>query len=341
MNTPGNLLRRRPRIVIPLAQTASSGLIVITGALIVAPAIFSNFQLTLFSTGIAYSVAALGAALGFASVGMLLLTQPAMMVIGGYVALYTTAQWHLPFVVAAAIATAAGMLTAVPLGWLTCRLDRYSFAVLGFAFTYLVTMLSSSSLLVDITGGELGKPFPQSALVFGTTLRGLAGYVTVSVIALLAFASAAIIFRSTMGRILLVMKQDDVVARTLGIDTNLHRISLTAIVSGYGALGGALIGQASGYISPPQFDVALAILLLATVLVGGANYLIGAFVGTMILQTGPALVGLSVVDRDIAVGAVLLLCLATLPNGILALRLSWPRPAAAAKQGLFSLKRKA
>jgi branched-chain amino acid transport system permease protein len=329
------------RIVLPLAKNASSALIAIAGAFIAAPLILSNFQLTLFCTGVGYSVAALGVALGFASVGMLLLIQPAMMVIGGYVALYFMAQLHLAFPVAAAIATAAGMLTAVPLGWLTCRLDRYSFAVLGFAFTYLVTMLSSSSLLVAITGGELGKPFPQRTTVFGYPLHGLGGYVIVSVVALVAFATAAIVFRSTMGRILLVMKQDDVVARTLGIDANLHRISLTAIVSGYGALGGALIGQASGYISPPQFDVALSILLLATVLVGGANYLLGAFVGTMILQTVPALVGLPVVDRDLAVGAVLLLCLATLPNGILGIRLSWPQLGVAAKESLLSLKRKA
>jgi branched-chain amino acid transport system permease protein len=335
-------VRRRPKINIPLAKNAMSALIAIGGVLIVAPLILSNFQLSLFSTGVAYSVATLGAALGFASVGMLLLTQPAMMLIGGYVALYFVTHWELPFVVAATLATAAGMLTAVPLGWLTCRLDRYSFAVLGFAFTYLVTMLSSSSLLVDITGGELGKPFPQTAMILAVPLMsGINGYFTVSAIALAAFASAAIIFRSTMGRILVVMKQDDVVARTLGIDTNLHRISLTAIVSGYGALSGALIGQASGYISPPQFDVSLSILLLATVLVGGASYLLGAFVGTMILQTTPALLGLSVVDRDLAAGAVLLVCLAALPDGVLALRPLWPRLGIVVKRRLLSPKRKA
>jgi branched-chain amino acid transport system permease protein len=184
-------------------------------------------------------------------------------------------------------------------------------------------MLASSSLLVDITGGELGKPFPQSTALFGYPLHGLAGYVVVSMIALAAFASAALLFRSTMGRILLLMKQDDVVARIMGVDTNLHRISLTAIVSGYGALSGALIGQASGFIAPPQFDVAFSITLLATVLVGGASYLLGAFVGTMILQTAPALIGLSPIDRDLIVGVILLVCLAAMPDGILALRPRW------------------
>jgi branched-chain amino acid transport system permease protein len=316
---------RRPPIATPVVLHARSGLVLMLACLIAAPAILSDYELTLFSTGVAYSVAVLGVALGFASVGMLALTQPAMMVMGGYVALHLIELWRFPFLLAAAVATAVGMLIAVPLGWLTCRLDKFSFAVLGFAFTYLVAMLMSSGLLVDVTGGELGKPFP-AATAFGQPLQGLPGYAFVAAIALAAFALAAVLFRSTMGRILLVMNHDDVVARAMGVNTNLHRISLTAIVSGYGALSGALIGQASGFLAPPQFDVALSISLLAMALVGGAGYLFGAFVGTMVLHVAPALLGLAQVDRDILVGAILLVCLVAIPKGILAVPRHIPRP---------------
>ena len=128
--------------------------------LVAAPLVLSDYQLMLFSTGVAYAVSVLGVALGFSSVGMLALAQPAMMVIGGYVTLHLIELWNIPFLLAASIATIAGMAIALPLGWLTCRLDKFAFAVLGFAFTYLVAMLMSSGLLADITGGELGKPFP-------------------------------------------------------------------------------------------------------------------------------------------------------------------------------------
>jgi branched-chain amino acid transport system permease protein len=307
---------RRPPIAIPLVLHARGGLVVLLACLASAPVILSDYQLTLFATGVATSVAVLGVAQGFASVGMLALTQPAMMVIGGYVALHLIELWHFSFVPAAAVATVTGMLIAIPLGWLTCRLDKFSFAVLGFAFTYLVAMLMSSSLLVDITGGELGKPFP-TATALGRALQGLAGYGLIATIALAAFALAALLFRSTMGRILLSMRQDDLIARTMGVNADLHRISLTAIVSGYGSLGGALIGQASGFIAPPQFDVALSITLLAMALVGGAAYLLGAFVGTLVLQVAPALLGLAQVDREILTGAILLVCLVALPGGVL------------------------
>lgn len=315
---------RRPPIALPLARHAGSGLLAMAICIAIAPMALSNYQLVLFSGGVAYAVSVLGIALGFASVGMLALTQPAMMLIGGYTALHLIALWHLPFLLAAAIATLTGMIVAVPLGWLTCRLDRFAFAVLGFAFTYLIAMLASSGMVVDITGGELGKPFP-AAMAFGYPLRGLAAYVAVSLVSLAAFAVAAVLFRSTLGRVLLIMRQDDVVARAMGINTNLHRIALTAIVSGYGALGGALVGQATGFIAPPQFDVALSISLLAMALVGGASYLFGAFAGTMALQVAPALLGLAQDDRELLVGVVLLLCLAVVPNGILALLRPLPR----------------
>jgi branched-chain amino acid transport system permease protein len=286
--------------------------------LIAAPLVLSDYQLMLFSTGVAYSVSVLGVALGFASVGMLALAQPAMMVIGAYITLHLIELWQLPFLLAATIATVSGMVVALPLGWLTCRLDKFAFAVLGFAFTYLVAMLMSSGMLADITGGELGKPFPVGE-AFGHPLQGLPNYALVTCFGIVAFASAAVVFRSTMGRILLVMNQDDVVARTMGVNANRHRISLTAIVSGYGALSGALIGQASGFIAPPQFDVTLSISLLAMALVGGTGYLFGAFVGTMILQVMPALLGLTQVDRELLVGAILLVCLVGMPRGILSM----------------------
>ncbi|MCC6778966.1 MAG: branched-chain amino acid ABC transporter permease [Hyphomicrobiales bacterium] len=306
-----------PRLTLPLVLHARTGLLVMLVCLIGAPLLLSDYELTQFSTSVAYSVAVLGVSLGFSSVGMLALTQPAMMVIGGFVALHLIELWSIPFLLAAASGTVIGMLIAVPLGWLTCRLDKFSFAVLGFAFTYLVAMLASSRLLVDATGGELGKPFP-AARAFGNPLNGFWTYGLVAAVSLASFAVAAILFRSTMGRILLVMNQDDVVARTAGVNTNLHRISLTAIVSGYGALSGALVGQASGFLAPPQFDVALSISLLAMALVGGSGYLIGAFVGAMALNFAPAVLGFEQIDREIIVGTLLLFCLLAAPKGMLA-----------------------
>jgi branched-chain amino acid transport system permease protein len=316
----------RPPLTLPIALNAREGLVILAVSLIGAPFLLPDYQLTLFATGAAYSVAVLGVALGFTSIGMLALTQPAMMLIGAYIALYIVDVLQLSFVTATGVATLVCVLIAIPLGWLTCRLDKFSFAVLGFAFTYLVAMLMSSSLLVTITGGELGKPFPTSD-IFGISLQGDASYIALSCFVFIAFLSAPLLFRSTMGRVLIVMRQDDVLAKSIGIDTNLHRILLTAIVSGYGALSGALIGLASGFIAPPQFDVALSISLLAMALVGGTRYLLGAAAGTVILQVLPAILGLSQVDRNLLVGVVLLACLIFIPDGVLSLlRLpAWPR----------------
>lgn len=308
----------RARPTLPVMQHARSGLLLLVACMVAAPFLLSNYHMTLFSTSIAYSVGVLGVALGFASVGMLVLAQPAIMLIGAYVALYLIDALGFSFLPAALVSVLAGMLVAVPLGWLTCRLDKFSFAVLSFAFTYLVAMLMSSTLLVDVTGGELGKPFPI-ARMFATDLQGSAAYVVLCAFALAAFAAAAVMFRSTLGRILLVMNQDDVVAKTVGVDTNLHRIALTAIVSGFGALSGALIGLASGYIAPPQFEVALSIAMLAMALVGGAGYLFGAVAGTILLQFLPAMLGLTIVDRNLLVGVILLVCLAFAPRGVLSL----------------------
>lgn len=316
----------RPPLTLPIALKTREGLVILAACLMGAPFALTDYHLTLFATGAAYSVAVLGVALGFTSIGMLALTQPAMMMIGAFIALYLIETLQMSFLAATGIATFVCLLVAIPLGWLTCRLDKFSFAVLGFAFTYLVAMLASSSMLVTLTGGELGKPFPTPE-IFGIPLQGDAGYIALSLFVLVAYLSAPLLFRSTMGRVLVVMSQDDVLAKSVGIDTNAHRIVLTVIVSGYGALSGALVGLASGFIAPPQFDVALSISLLAMALVGGTRYLLGAFAGTIVLQVLSAMLGLSQVDRNLLVGAVLLACLIFIPKGVLSLlRMpAWPR----------------
>ncbi|MDE2167591.1 MAG: branched-chain amino acid ABC transporter permease [Alphaproteobacteria bacterium] len=303
------------RIDLPLVQHSHAGLLILLLCVVVVPFVLSDYQLTLFATGLAYSVGVLGVAVGLASVGMLALTQPAMMLIGADTALVLTERgW--PFFAAVVVAIAISMIIALPLGWLTSRLDRFSFGVLGFAFTYLVSSLMSSGIFVSISGGELGKPFP-AGVIAGIPLQQIAGYAVVGTAAVGSFASASLMFRSTMGRMLLVMRQDDIVASAFGVNTEWLRIVLTAIVSGYGALSGILVGQASGYVAPPQFDVSLSIVLLAAALVGGAAHLIGPFIGTIILQVLPALANLSQVDRNFATGLILLMCLILLPNGVL------------------------
>jgi len=306
----------RPPTALPVMMHPVLGVVILTVCLGLAPFALADYQLTLVATGAAYSVAVLGVAAGFATIGMLALTQPAMMLIGAYVALYAIEALGLSFVPAALLAVLAGLLVALPLGWITCRLDRFSFAVLGFAFTYLVSMLMSSNLLVGVTGGELGKPFP-SANVFGMVLHDFTNYVALAVCVVLAYLLAPIIFRSTMGRFLIVMRQDDVLAKSVGIDTNLHRILLTAIVSAYGAFSGVLVGLASGFVAPPHFDVALSISLLAMALVGGTRYLLGAAAGTLILLVLPAMFNLTLIDRNLLVGVVLLACLIFVPEGLL------------------------
>ena len=316
MSASETRLRWRPPIDLPIAIHPWSSMIVLGLGLVTAPFVLSDYQLTLAATGAAYSIAVLGVALGFASVGMLALTQPAMMLIGAYVALYAVDGLGLSFFTASVAAIVAGVLVALPLGWLTSQLDKFSFAVLGFAFTYLVSVLMSSSLLVGVTGGELGRPFPTPE-IFGVSLHDTSAYVALAVSVVLAHGFAPLMFRSSMGRMFVVMKEDDILTKSVGVDTNLHRVLLTAIVSAYGAFGGVLVGLASGFISPPQFDVSLSIALLAMALVGGTRYLLGAIVGTAVLQVVPAFLGLTQVDRNLLVGFVLLACLIFVPQGLL------------------------
>jgi branched-chain amino acid transport system permease protein len=314
---PAQLIRSG-RLMLPLVLQPYAGFVAALILFAAAPFVLNSYQLTLFATGAAYSIGVLGVSVGFASVGMLALSQPAMMVIAGYIVTYLISSGTMGFVPATLAACVVCAVIAMPLGWLTSRLDRFSYAVLSFSFTYLVSMLLSSNSLVKFTGGELGRPFPRATLL-GAPLSGWLAYVFLAVVVILAFCSAAVIFRSTFGRKLLVMSVDDVVAKSVGVNVYWHKIALTVVVSLYGVLSGVMISQTSGFISPMQYDATVSISLLVMALVGGSRYFFGSFAGAMLLQVIPALFDLTQDDRDLLVGTVLLVCLAFLPEGVLSL----------------------
>ena len=206
--------------------------------------------------------------------------------IGAYLTAFLVIQGGVPFpldLVASVVITAMiGGFTAGPLMRLT-----QDYVLVGT----LALQLVFSAVFLNWTGGTGG-----SYGVYGIPRPSLGGVsvVTPSHYALLAMVVVALCFlfvrqvaHSPLGLALKGLRQDPVLAESLGKDVSRQRVVAFALGGGVAAVAGGLYARYVGYINPQSFDVLQSLNILIYVVVGGLGNLWGTVVATSVLVMVP------------------------------------------------------
>ena len=136
--------------------------------------------------------------------------------------------------------------------------DYLGIATLGFAEIIRVLMTN----LVPITNGAIG-------------LRGIPPYA--NMVTLFVMLS---ILRSNFGNVLKSIRDDEIVARTMGINTTVHRTVAFCLGGFFAGVGGALLGSLITTIEPKMFNFQLTFNILLIVVAGGLGSVTGSLVGS-------------------------------------------------------------
>jgi len=236
--------------------------------------------------------------------GLFALSTAGFVAIGAYVAaiLLTRAQLHPLVCVAAAIAgaTAVGALLSLPLA----RLRGHFQAIATLAF---VEIVRNMALYFDaFTGGARGInaiPKVVSSLHLVAILALVAGLLT-------------IIGRTSIGRAFDAIRQDDTVARSLGISVARYHTLGFCLSAAIGGLGGTLLAFNTYSIAPEEFGFPLIVSAIGAVVLGGRNSVAGPFAGTAVLILLPEIARPLADNRILLYGAILVLAITYLPNGL-------------------------
>jgi branched-chain amino acid transport system permease protein len=136
-----------------------------------------------------------------------------------------------------------------------------------------------------------------------------------AVAAVLIFA-LYVLERSDFGKILTAIRDNENVARTVGLNILLCKVACFAIASFAAGIAGGLHAFANNVISPGDFSFLVAAFALAYVKVGGEDNIVGPLVGTILLVTlGSFALGLGG-QEHIFYGAAIILAVLLLPDGI-------------------------
>ncbi|MFZ5634311.1 MAG: branched-chain amino acid ABC transporter permease [Bacillota bacterium] len=251
-----------------------------------------------------YLVAALGLNLITGVTGQFSFGHAAFMSIGAYSSSLLTLHMHTPFllnlVAGGVVAALCGIMLAFPSMRLTG--DYLGITTLGFGEIIRVVFIN-----MEITGGA----------------RGLAGipretnFVTVFIIVVLSIWGLYRIINSRFGRALAAIREDDIAAEAMGINTLLYKVKSFAIGSFLAGISGGLYAHLLQYINPADFGFAKSFELLNFVVIGGLGSIPGTVLGTAVLSLAPEFLRFVKEYRMLIYGALMVLMMIFRPHGIL------------------------
>jgi branched-chain amino acid transport system permease protein len=197
--------------------------------------------------------------------------------------------WSLPFPVPWIGAAIVGGLIALPFTFLVGRRLRGDFAAVGLLVTAVLLNLLATNYVPLLNGDSGLSLIPQP--LQGEYSPQSTGYQWAFVAVALLLAAGVFLFvrritESPYGRTLRAMRDNDVVADSLGKN-------LLSLRTGMLVLGGAIAGLSGGVLvsyittwSPAAWGYAETVVLFAAVIIGGAGNHVGAVLGAVLVPVG-------------------------------------------------------
>jgi branched-chain amino acid transport system permease protein len=293
----------------------------------VVPSFVSAFRAQQLAYVAIYLIALVGLDILTGYTGQISLGHGAFMAIGGYTTAILMADhgvkdvWTIP--IAAVLTGVVGFLFGLP----ALRLSGLYLALATFAIA--VSMPAVIKRFEGFTGGGsginlFGIPELTASLTPVTVLgRELVFndwlyYLSWS-IAIVGYVIAWLFLRGRTGRALRAVRDSESAAQSSGVSLPRYKTLAFGVSAAYAGVAGSLFAIATTFVNPDTFPVALSILLLVGVVVGGLGSLVGLIAGAVFIYFVPiwsAEVSKSQGAPAVAFGVALIALMFVLPMGV-------------------------
>jgi branched-chain amino acid transport system permease protein len=252
----------------------------------------------------------------------------------------------MAIIVGAIVAAIAGLIVGIPS--LRLRGDYLAIVTLGFAEIIRIVILN-----IDKVGGATGFTVPAY-----TNFLWIGGFAVITIVITYN------IVHSDIGRALVSIREDELAAEAMGINTTRYKVLAFVISSALAGMAGVLFGHYTSFLSTNDFQFIRSFEIIIMIVLGGMGSLTGAVLGAIVITflpellrtLGPRLESLlnSTIGADnvpasvhkflvdlanyrlVIFAALLILIMLTRPQGILGTRefgLSWLKRARRRPEG--------
>jgi branched-chain amino acid transport system permease protein len=289
-------------------RAAWIGIALIATALLLLPFVLAHvgtFWVRITNSAILFALLALGLNIVVGFAGLLDLGYIAFYAVGAYVyALLASPHFnlHLPFWVILPLGAAVACMFGVLLGAPTLKLRGDYLAIVTLGFGEIVRIfLNNLSQPVNITNGPQGIylidpfrigsfSFAQEQTVGAVVFSGPIKYYYLLIVILLAIIVINLRLQdSRIGRAWEAIREDEIAARAMGINTRNMKLLAFAMGASFGGVSGGIFSAIQGFISPESFVLVESVMVLSMVVLGGMGNIWGVILGAVLLTFVPEL----------------------------------------------------
>jgi urea transport system permease protein len=336
--------RRDNRILIEAVIVIAIALILI----LIVPWVLTDFRLSLLGRFLALSIAALGIDLIWGYTGLLSMGHGVFFALGGYLlAMYLKLQ--IPADAANKLPEFMNLYGVKELPWFWQPFDDFGFTLLailiiptiiGGLLGYLVfrnrirgvyfSILTQAATVVffNFFNGQQKLFNGTNGLTdFKTILGADVGqyqftfYILTIVALALAYALCRWLTSGRFGNLLVAIRDDENRLRFSGYNPTGFKVIVFAVSAALAAIGGAFYTIQTGRVSPQLMDIGFSIEMVIWVAAGGRGTLIGAILGTLLVNFAKSLLSEQFPEVWLFFqGALFLIVVTVLPDGVVGLK---------------------
>ena len=282
------------------------GILLIAGSLLALPFVLASVGtawVRITNLAILYILLSLGLNIVVGFAGLLDLGYIAFYAVGAYVyALLASPHFgvHWPWWAILPIGAAVACLFGVLLGTPTLKLRGDYLAIVTLGFGEIIRIfLNNLSDPFNLTNGPNGITTIDSIHVFGVDFG------TMSRVGPLAFSSTIKYYYfllavmlvvivvnlrlqdSRIGRAWEAIREDELAARAMGINTRNMKLLAFAMGASFGGVAGGMFSAIQNFISPESFILTESVMVLSMVVLGGMGNIWGVILGAVLLSFVP------------------------------------------------------
>ncbi len=265
------------------------------------------------------AIAVVGLNIATGITGQIVLGQAALVGIGAYATAVAMVRWAAPWWIALPGAMLLAAVVGAALGLISTRIKGHYLAITTLALNEIFRLAVTNEAW--LTGGPVGLrdipvlSLPDLCCGLGRDTDHQVYFILLAMMVLVC-ALAIRLMKSPFGRDMRAVRDDELAAEAMGVNSVVTKTRAFALCSVTGALSGGLYALSVGFISPNNFTVFESIRLLLMAVIGGLGSIGGSVLGAAVVTILPEAL------RDLetyymaAFGAGVVVILLVVPRGL-------------------------
>src|SRR5713101_4294438 len=272
---------------LPIAKWTVAALALIF--VVIIPLAVHEYYLSILNLIFIAIVGALGLNILVGYTGQISIGHGAFMSVGAYTAANLVVHLGAPFWVTIPAGGLMAALIGAVVGIPSLRIKGIYLAIATLAAQLIIEWTINH--VTWISGGvQASIQVPRPSL-FGTQLKSQTQlYLFLMAFAVLAIVATSNLARSRIGRAFIAVRDQDVAAEIIGINTFRYKLLAFAISSFYAGVTGVLYTYYLGIANYEQFQIGVSIDYLAMIIIGGLGSVLGSVFGAFFVTLLPIVI---------------------------------------------------